>query len=96
MQRRQGDTILIGDDIEIQILETSRAKVKIGLTVPRQLRILRGEFRQVGEENRLAAGVSTTRSLQALARRMRQAGGDKSLSPGENFAGLTEEDPRRA
>ena len=34
MSRRQGETILIGDDIEIVIAHISRSRVKVGIRAP--------------------------------------------------------------
>lgn len=72
MQRRQGDTILIGDEIEIQILESTRSHVKLGLVAPKCLPIVRGEVRKVGEQNRSAAHGTGTEPPALLARRLRQ------------------------
>lgn len=71
MLRREADAILIGDEIEIQILECTRGHVKLGLVVPKRLAIVRGEIRQVSEQNRSAAqGVGAEPPAQ-LARRLR-------------------------
>lgn len=71
MQRRQGDTILIGDEIEIQILESTRSHVKLGLVAPRRLSIVRGEVKRVGDENRSAARGAGMEAPAHLAQRLR-------------------------
>ncbi|MGJ5814634.1 carbon storage regulator [Paludibaculum fermentans] len=71
MQRREADTILIGDEIEIQILECARGHVKLGLVVPKRLAIVRGEIRQVSEQNRSAARGAGAELPTMLARRLR-------------------------
>ncbi|WP_321474458.1 carbon storage regulator [uncultured Paludibaculum sp.] len=71
MQRRQGDTILIGDEIEIQILESTRSHVKLGLIVPKKLPIVRGEIRKVSEQNRSAAQGAGVEPPALLALRLR-------------------------
>lgn len=71
MQRREADAILIGEEIEIRILECARGHVKLGLVVPRRLAIVRGEIRQVSEQNRSAAQGVGAESPVLLAQRLR-------------------------
>ncbi len=71
MLRREADTILIGEEIEIRILECSRGHVKLGLVVPKRLAIVRGEIRQVSEQNRSAARGAGAELPALLARRLR-------------------------
>lgn len=53
VSRRQGESIVIGENIEISILESSDGLVKIGIEAPRSVRILRKELiLEIGEENR--------------------------------------------
>jgi carbon storage regulator len=101
MIRRPGDAILIGDGIEIQILETSRSKVKIGLIAPKELRILRGEFRTVREENWRAANPRSPVVFEALAREILSADRDEksslrphSVAPGGGCRRAAGEHPR--
>ncbi|WP_228486846.1 carbon storage regulator [Paludibaculum fermentans] len=76
MLRREADTILIGEEIEIHILECSRGHVKLGLVVPKRLAIVRGEIRQVSEQNRSAARGAGAELPALLARRLRQEMGN--------------------
>ncbi len=55
MRRRQGETILIGDDIRIHIAHIGRARVKIAIDAPRELRVLAKEVDDVERQNRAAA-----------------------------------------
>jgi carbon storage regulator len=41
---RVGDTIMIGEDVEVTLLEIDRGKVRLGLTAPRSVPILRLEI----------------------------------------------------
>jgi carbon storage regulator len=56
MSRREGETILIGDEIEIVIAHIGRSRVKIGIRAPRELAVVQREVKLVREEN-LAAAV---------------------------------------
>ena len=60
MRRREGEKILIGEDIVIHIEHIGRNKVKIAIDAPRELSIVAEEMKMVREEN-LAAAVSGCR-----------------------------------
>ena len=51
MSRRAGDTILIGDDIEIVIAHIGRSRVKVGIRAPRALPVIAREEKLVRDEN---------------------------------------------
>ena len=55
MRRREGEKILIGNDIVIHIAHIGRNKVKIAIDAPRELSILAEEMKVVREENLAAA-----------------------------------------
>ena len=58
MSRRQGETILIGDEIEIVIAHIGRSRVKVGIRAPRALSVMAREVKLVREENLAAAALS--------------------------------------
>ena len=58
MSRREGETILIGDDIEIVIAHIGRARVKVGIRAPRETPVCAREVKLVREENLAAASLS--------------------------------------
>jgi carbon storage regulator len=58
MSRRAGETILIGDDIEIVITHIGRSRVKVGIRAPRETLVIAREVKLVRDEN-LAAAVTT-------------------------------------
>ncbi len=55
IRRREGEAVLIGDAISIQVLEISPSRVKLGIDAPRPLEVLRSEQRASAEENRRAS-----------------------------------------
>jgi carbon storage regulator len=55
MSRREGDTILIGDDVEIVITHIGRSRVKVGIRAPRTVPIMAREMKLVRDENLVAA-----------------------------------------
>ncbi|SDM43308.1 carbon storage regulator, CsrA [Psychrobacillus sp. OK028] len=46
LSRKAGETIWIGEDIEIVISEIKGEQVKIGIRAPRSIDVIRGELRQ--------------------------------------------------
>lgn len=46
LSRKVGDTIWIGEDVEIIITEVKGDQVKIGIQAPRSIEVIRGELRQ--------------------------------------------------
>ncbi len=43
LTRRTGESIMIGDDIEIKILDVSGEKVRVGIDAPREINVYRTE-----------------------------------------------------
>ncbi len=44
LTRKKMETIRIGEDITIQVMQTGRGRVKLGIQAPAHLRVLRGEL----------------------------------------------------
>jgi carbon storage regulator len=60
LSRKSGESIKIGDDIEITILSTKNDQIKIGIKAPKTLEIFRTELlEQISEENVQAANVQS-------------------------------------
>lgn len=52
LKRKVGETIKIGQDIELQVLGIEGESVKIGITAPKDVQILRKElYDSIREEN---------------------------------------------
>ena len=73
--RRAGEGILIGDQIELQVIELSPSRVKLGIAAPRSLSILRKEIQLAAEQN-LAASQALPESLHGLLTRLRAPAGE--------------------
>ncbi|GKU76821.1 carbon storage regulator CsrA [Paenibacillus sp. L3-i20] len=55
LTRKIGESILIGDNIELSILEVNGEVVKLGITAPKEIGILRKElYSSVEEMNKTA------------------------------------------
>ena len=55
MSRREGETIRIGDDIEIVVSHIGRTRVKMAIRAPRSMPVIMREVKLVREENLAAA-----------------------------------------
>lgn len=70
LSRKVGQSLYIGDGIEITITELSGDKVKIGINAPKEVQILRKELRQTVEQNQQAAHSVPGNALRLLAANM--------------------------
>jgi len=61
LSRKSNETIKIGDDIEIRILEVKGDTVRIGIEAPKSVDILRGELvLSISESNTEATALDST------------------------------------
>lgn len=57
--RKKGESLMIGDDIEITISKIDDSSVKIGINAPKDISILRKElYEEVKAENKQAINVN--------------------------------------
>ena len=70
IRRRPGQAVLIGEDIEITVVEAGPNRVKLGISAPREITVLRKEIQITVEENRRAAEALAPGRLQAMLKRM--------------------------
>ena len=67
LSRKQGESIMIGNDIEITILDIRNDQVKIGINAPKQVGIYRKEiYLQIQEENKQAVSEDVRQNKNAL------------------------------
>ncbi|HSW50084.1 MAG TPA: carbon storage regulator [Bryobacteraceae bacterium] len=71
IRRRAGQSVLIGDSIEIEVIEAGPARVKLGITAPKEILVLRKEISITREQNLSAAQGVSQEAVRNLARRMR-------------------------
>ncbi|OGO77292.1 MAG: carbon storage regulator, partial [Clostridiales bacterium GWB2_37_7] len=58
LSRKKNESILIGDDIEIVVVEISEDKVKLGISAPKTMKIYRKELLQeIEAENKKSAAT---------------------------------------
>ena len=69
--RRRGETIMIGDGIEVQVLRIGRDGVRLGVVAPTSVPVHRQEiYLQICEANRTAANSDS--DMTALTRRLQR------------------------
>jgi carbon storage regulator CsrA len=70
--RASGQMLIVGDGVEIQVLDTRHNRVKLGIVAPDSVSIVRGEARITREENRAAALGAGHDVIEKLLRHLPQ------------------------
>ena len=61
LSRKKGQSIMIGNDIEISIIDIQGEQVRIGINAPRNVKVYRKEvYEEIIKENREAAIISVS------------------------------------
>lgn len=67
LSRKMNESIIIGNDIEITILEIKGDQVKVGIKAPKSVPVYREEvYNQIREENKEAATDAVQENLKKL------------------------------
>ena len=68
LSRRPGESITIGDDVVVTIISIAGGQVRLGISAPRNVQILREEvYTVMQEENQAAAdGLSNKQQLDEM------------------------------
>ena len=67
LSRKANESIIIGNDIEITILEVKGEQVKIGINAPKSIPVYREEvYEQIKEANKEAASDAVQENLKNL------------------------------
>lgn len=67
LTRREDESIMIGDDIEVKVLNIKENQVKLGIVAPRAVAVHRREvYLAIQEENAQAATVAKVENLSNL------------------------------
>ena len=78
LQRKVGESLLIGEDVEISVLSVEAGRVRLAIEAPKSVSILRAELRSAADTNRAAAGEGAS-PLALLD--MLQSGGSGDRKP---------------
>lgn len=67
LSRKQGESIVIGNDIEITVLEIKGDQVKVGISAPKSIPVYRKEiYTQIRDANRETVATLDMESLKKL------------------------------
>ena len=68
LQRKAGESLLIGGDIEVSVLSVDAGRVRLAIQAPKSVPILRSELKNAATANQEAAveGASPLALLDAL------------------------------
>lgn len=75
LTRRSGESVMIGDDVVITVLEVRGDVVRLGIRAPRDIQVHREEIYQELQTANLEAASPTDDAVLALARMLRPADG---------------------
>lgn len=72
LSRKENESIQIGDNIEIKIIQTTKGYAKIGIEAPKSLMILRKELiTQIKDEN-LHSATQNDVKLEILSKKLKK------------------------
>ena len=81
LSRQRDETIMIGDDVEITVVDIRGDKVRLGITAPRHIQVHRKEvYEAIKRENQQAAGLKPQDVSEAVQNAPRPDP-SKSVSP---------------
>lgn len=66
IRRRPGECLLVGDNVEIEILDSTPSQVKLGIRAPKSVAVVRKEIQVTREQNLEAARVAEFSLVQQL------------------------------
>jgi len=82
LTRRSGESIMVGDDVVITVLDTRGDVVRLGIIAPRSVQVHREEvYRELQRANREAASPTET-AVEALSRALRSGKGGPGQATG--------------
>ena len=71
--RKEGEEILLGNDIKIKIVEVSKGMVKIGIDAPKEVLVLRGELKdKIEGKNKEAKAKANVRVIKDLSKLLKK------------------------
>jgi carbon storage regulator len=67
IRRKSGEVLLIGRDVQIEVLEVTGSQVKLGVTAPKDVLIMRKEVHITRQQNAAASAEISSLELARLA-----------------------------
>jgi len=67
LTRKKGESILIGEGVEITVVDISEGKVRLAIDAPREVQIIRSEVKKgIEDENKSATSVDAINQLKKM------------------------------
>jgi len=85
LRRRPGECVLIGDEIEIEVLAVTHQGAKIGIRAPKATIVLRKELRITQEQNALAGQGLSTADFRDAIKKLRPKTHEPTFLPDKRF-----------
>lgn len=64
--RKTEESIIIADNIEVTVLEVAKDRVKLGISAPKDIKIIRNELKHAQETNLESSKAVSKEALDAL------------------------------
>lgn len=65
LTRKKGESIIIGDNVEVTVLSVSGEQVKLGIEAPKEIPVHRYEiYEQIQKENKEASNINNVEALK--------------------------------
>jgi len=71
LRRRAGESVMIGDDIEVELLAITPQGAKIGIRAPKETVVLRKELKITQDQNARAASDLSLQDLEQAVKKLR-------------------------
>ena len=85
-RRKLGESVILNGQIEVQVLEISGSRVKLGFIAPAEVLIVRKELYLTQAENRRAAASAASDGLRNLVTTLRSNASSPIPGPGDDPA----------
>jgi carbon storage regulator len=96
LSRRKDETIVIGDDVRVTIVDVRGDTVRLGITAPKSIPVYRQEIYEAIQRENIEAAQARAESLDALAGAlgaMGNAAPAKPAKPDEDESSDKKDDP---
>lgn len=64
--RRTEESVIIADNIEVVVLEIAKDRVKLGITAPKDVKIIRNELRNAQDANVESSKAVSKAAIEAI------------------------------
>ncbi|WP_432541992.1 carbon storage regulator CsrA [Kineococcus sp. SYSU DK002] len=74
LTRKAGESVVIGDEVVVRVLEVRGDVVRVGIDAPRDVQVHRQEVYEAVREANIAAATASEEAISALQGIVRRAG----------------------